>query len=312
MKVLVTGAAGFIGSHLAEHLADLGHEVIGVDCFTDYYSTRLKKINAEDVKAKGVPVLRLDLAEDDLTSAVQGVQFIYHSAAQPGISAKVPFETYVRNNIMATYRLLEAVKNASSLKLFVNIATSSIYGYYATEKEDATPKPTSFYGVTKLAAEQLALSYYREYGLPALSLRLFSVYGERERPDKLFPKLIESILEDREFPLYEGSEDHSRAFTYVGDAIKGLLLILRNMDTCVGEIINIGSDKEVKTVEAMRTVESILGKKAKFVSKPQRVGDQLQTCANINKARRILGYEPETRIEEGLRSEVEWYTQSLG
>ncbi|MCX7047349.1 MAG: NAD-dependent epimerase/dehydratase family protein, partial [Candidatus Sumerlaeota bacterium] len=216
MKILVTGAAGFIGSHLAERLCDLGHEAVGLDCFTPYYARPLKEANAADVRARGAQLLEVDLAEDDLDAACDGAEVIYHFAAQPGISDKTPYESYARNNMTATWRLLEAARKAGGVRCFVNISTSSVYGFHATDSEETAPKPTSFYGVTKLAAEQLALAYHRDKGLPACSLRLFSVYGERERPEKLYPKLIRSILENAPFPLYEGSEKHSRSFTYVG------------------------------------------------------------------------------------------------
>jgi nucleoside-diphosphate-sugar epimerase len=177
MKIVVTGAAGFIGSHLSEKLKELGHDVVGIDCFTDYYAIELKQLNAADLAEKGIPVYKLDLAEDDLTPALEGVDFICHLAAQPGISATTSYDVYIRNNLNATHRLLEAAKKQESLKLFVNTATSSIYGKYATEAETAPPQPTSYYGVTKLAAEQLALAYYRDQGFPACSLRVFSALG---------------------------------------------------------------------------------------------------------------------------------------
>ena len=311
MKILVTGAAGFIGSHLAERLAGMGHSVVGLDCFTPYYSKALKKLNARDVEGSGVKIMELDLAEDDLSDAVKGVDIIYHSAAQPGISAETPFETYVRNNIIATYKLLEAARNLASLKLFVNISTSSVYGAHARDSEETAPKPTSYYGVTKLAAEQLVLSYNRAWRLPAWSLRLFSVYGERERPEKLYPKLIRSILEDRAFPLFEGSENHRRSFTYISDAIDGFISVLANMDKANGEIFNIGSDIEITTGDGIKIIERIMGRKAKFVKAAKRPGDQLETHANIAKARKILGYNPKVTTGQGLEAEVKWYQQNI-
>ncbi|MBN1868734.1 SDR family NAD(P)-dependent oxidoreductase [Candidatus Sumerlaeota bacterium] len=307
MRILVTGVAGFIGSHLAERLADMGHHVVGLDCFTDYYDRALKEINAEDVRSKGVEILELDLAQDDLSAAVDGMDIVFHLAAQPGISATTPFEAYVRNNLTATYRLLEAVRPSKSLRGFINVSTSSVYGAHATDPEDVPPKPTSYYGVTKLAAEQLVLSYERQLGLPACSLRLFSVYGERERPEKLYRKLIASIVDDAEFPLYEGSLEHSRSFTYVSDIIDGLVAVLDRLDVCRGEIFNIGTDIEITTGEGIRLVEKIMNKKARLVATPRRPGDQLKTHANIDKARRILGYDPQVAPEQGLRAQVEWY-----
>ena len=311
MNILVTGAAGFIGSHLSERLADLGHTVLGLDSFTDYYSRQLKELNARELRAKGVPLLPLDLAEDDLRAAVRDIEVVYHAAAQPGISATTSYDTYVRNNLTATYRLLEAVRELLSLQGFVNVSTSSVYGSDATGNEESEPKPTSYYGVTKLAAEQLVLSYARDRGLPACSLRLFSVFGPRERPEKLYPMLIRCILEDTELPLYEGSEHHLRSFTYVGDIVDGMVAVLHNLDRCVGEIINIGTDTALTTGEGIRIVEEIMGKRARISRVPKRAGDQLRTHANIEKARRILGYNPTTTTEEGLRKEIEWYRRDI-
>jgi len=307
MNILVTGAAGFIGSHLAERLAEMGHNVSGVDCFTDYYDRRLKELNARDAVAKGVRMLELDLARDELESALEGVGAVFHCAAQPGISETTPFEAYVRNNIIATRRLAETAMASPGLRCFVNVSTSSVYGKHATDTEDAPPKPTSYYGVTKLAAEQLVLAYQREEEFPACSLRLFSVYGPRERPEKLYPKLIRSILAGTAFPLYEGSLEHSRSFTYIDDAVQAFTALLDHVDECVGEIINIGSDVEMTTARGIEIIEAIMGKKAKLALQPPRPGDQLRTCANIEKARRLLGYAPKTELEEGLKAEIDWY-----
>lgn len=311
MKILVTGVAGFIGSHLAERLASEGHSVAGIDNFNDYYNPQLKRINAEDVEKAGVAIHRLDLAGDGLSPALEGVEVIYHLAAQPGISATTPYEAYVRNNLTATYRLAQAARQCPTLKLFVNIATSSVYGAHATDDEDTAAKPTSYYGVTKLAAEQLLLAYCREGHLPACSFRLFSVYGERERPEKLYPKLINSILAGEAFPLYGGAREHSRSFTYVGDIVDGLVSALDHVDVCMGEIFNIGSDVEITTGRGIEIVEKILGKPAQFDMKPKRPGDQLRTHANIAKARRLLGYSPKVRPEDGLRAEAEWYQSKI-
>jgi nucleoside-diphosphate-sugar epimerase len=306
MNILVTGVAGFIGSHLAERLAGLGHDVRGIDCFTSYYARALKELNARQVAARGVPVLPLDLAADDLAAALDGIDAVFHVAAQPGISATVPFETYLRNNVTATQRLLEAARRAPGLRAFINISTSSVYGADATGGETTEPRPTSHYGVTKLAAEQLVLALAREQGFPACSLRLFSVYGPRERPEKLYPKLIGCMLADRAFPLFAGSEHHLRSYTYVADSIDGLVLALEHFDRCAGEIFNIGTDQAITTGEAIHIVEEILGKPAQIAVKPKRPGDQLQTHADIAKARRLLGYQPHTTPAEGLAREVEW------
>jgi UDP-glucuronate 4-epimerase len=311
LNILVTGAAGFIGSHLSERLVNLGHSVRGLDCLTDYYARTLKDLNVEILRDKGVAFLPLDLAVDDLSAAVKDVEFIYHAAAQPGISATSTFETYARNNITATYRLIEAVKQLPTLRGFTYLSTSSIYGRIATGSETSEPKPTSYYGVTKLAAEQLILAHARDQGFPACSLRLFSVYGPRERPDKLYPKLICGLLEDKPIPLFEGSEHHRRSYTYISDIIDGLVAVLHRWDQCVGEVFNIGTDESITTGEGIQIVEEIVGKRVKIDRKPRRAGDQKETHANIEKARRILDYNPTTTPREGLEQAVEWYRRHI-
>ena len=311
MRILVTGAAGFIGSHLAERLAGEGHDVRALDCLTDNYAPALKELNILALRGAGCAFFRRDLAQDALLDLLQDVEAIYHLAAQPGLSAVVPFEAYVRNNIMATQRLLQAAAETPALQAFIHISTSSVYGARATGDETAEPKPTSYYGVTKLAAEQLVMAASREHGLPACSLRLFSVYGPRERPEKLYPRLIDCLLEEREFPLFEGSEEHYRSYTYVGDIVAGMLAVLENMPRCRGEIFNIGADTAITTGEGMRIVEELVGRKAKIALQPRRAGDQLETRANIEKAHRVLGYKPTTGACEGLAREVAWYREHV-
>lgn len=308
MKILVTGAAGFIGSHTAEYFAKQGHQVYGLDNFDGYYDIALKKINQKDIEDAGVHFVEVDLL-DDLKAKLPGdFDYIFHYAAQPGISAATPLGEYVRNNIFATQNLLEWVYATSpELKLFVNIATSSIYGKFATLPETAVPEPISFYGTTKLAAEQLVLGAHRSEKLPACSLRLYSVYGPRERPEKLYTKLIKSIFEQTAFPLFEGSEKHSRSFTYVGDIVDAMASVIGKEDSIKGEIINIGTDVTYTTGQGIALIEQIIGLKAKIQTQPPRPGDQLKTTALITKARKLLGYNPETSFEEGLKAQVQWY-----
>jgi UDP-glucuronate 4-epimerase len=311
MKILITGAAGFIGSHLAERLVDLGHEVVGLDNFSPYYCVDLKKLNALDLQKKGIQVQKLDLVIDNLTEITNGVEAVFHFAAQPGISAATPLSEFIKNNIDATENLYQALKDNSNLKILVNICTSSVYGAHAMDDENAPPKPTSHYGVTKLAAEQLLLAYQRDKGFPATSVRLFSVYGERERPDKLYPKVIDSILNERPFPFFLGSEKHLRSFTYVGDIVDGFVSILDNYEKCIGEIFNLGLDSANTVEECLKIIEDYLGKKAIYEIKPPRSGDQLETRATIKKARDILGYNPTIKPEEGLLKEVDWFKDKI-
>ncbi len=302
MRVLVTGAAGFIGSHLSEELAALGHDVLGVDVLTDFYSVALKARNVSQLAERGVPVLPLDLAEDDFGEVVRGAEVVYHLAAQPGLSA-TSFAAYERNNVIATYRLLEALHGSRSLQAFIHVSSSSVYGSDASGAEDAEPKPTSYYGVTKLAAEQLVLARYRDANFPACAFRLFSVYGPRERPDKLFPKLIHSILDGTAFPLFEGSELHLRSYTFVSDIVDGLIAALDRLHVCTGEIFNLGTDTALTTGEGIRIVEEIMGRRANIVYQPPRPGDQAKTHANIAKIHSALGYVPRTTPRDGTRAD---------
>jgi nucleoside-diphosphate-sugar epimerase len=311
MRILVTGAAGAIGSHVAEAFARRGNYVRGSDSLTPYYSRAIKEINVAEIKNSGVEFVRANLCTDDLTRLLDGIDVVYHFAAQPGISAATPFAEYLNNNIVATFRLLEAVRKSSNLRLFVHASTSSIYGRRAAGDETVAPAPTSYYGVTKLAAEQLALSYYREQGLPVVVLRLFSVYGERERPDKLFHKLISSILNDKVFPLHEGSEHHTRSYTAVQDIVDGCFRVIEYPDKCVGQIFNLGTDQVITTGEAIRLLETIMGKRAVIKAVPRRPGDQVEMAANIAKARAILGYEPVVKLADGLARELRWYKEKI-
>ncbi|NNK81871.1 MAG: NAD-dependent epimerase/dehydratase family protein [Flavobacteriaceae bacterium] len=312
MKILVTGVAGFIGSHTAERLSELGHNVVGVDNFNDYYDVSLKLKNANAVKAKGVEVLKLDLRSVDLHSVLsKDFDYIFHYAAQPGISATSTFEDYFSNNFLATKNLVDFALQCENLKLFVNIGTSSIYGLEATFTEDVAPKPASYYGVTKLAAEQLVLQKSREQQFKACSLRLYSVIGPRERPEKMYTKLIACGLNNEAFPLYEGSDKHLRSFTYVGDIVDGVVSVIGKETITDGEIFNIGTEAEHTTQEGIEAVEEILGKNIKIVIVPKRAGDQKRTKANIDKARKLLNYNPETTLLESVKHQVNWYKENF-
>lgn len=308
MRILVTGAAGFIASHLCEKLRDLGHEVVGLDNFNDYYSPSLKRLNASDLKAKGIEVIEIDLNDNLQPVFEKPYDYIYHLAAQPGISAETPLTDYVTNNIFATQNLLDSVAQFNpNLKSFINIATSSVYGLVANVDENVPAKPISFYGSTKLAAEQLVLGQQRLGKLKACSIRLYSVYGPRERPEKLYTKLIENLYSDKPFPLFEGSVKHERSFTYVGDIVDGLVSIIGKEDIVNGEIINLGTDEVHTTQEGINLVEEIMHKKLIIDHKPARKGDQEKTSAVIDKARRLLGYEPKVTFKKGLEQQVQWY-----
>ena len=310
MRILITGAAGYIGSNLALEAKSQGFEVSGTDVFTSYYNSELKRFNEKRLNEAGIEIANVDLAEASLEELLGGAEGVVHLAGQPGISKATPWSDYNRNNVVATHRLIEAARVAG-VSRFVNVSTSSVYGIRAMDTEVAEPKPASWYGETKLAAELEVMESYRLTGFPACSLRLFSVYGERERPEKLFPRLITAIDQDLEFPLYEGSLDHQRSFTYVGDICQAVLFVLDGWDRAVGEIFNVGSDRCFSTGEAIAIVEEILGKQVRIKNVPARPGDQKSTHANVDKIRDLLGWEPETALREGLDQMVEWYLNEV-
>ena len=312
MKFLITGAAGFIGSHTAERLSDMGYDVIAIDNFSDYYDVALKKLNASNLAKKGIDVQKVDLRSDDLSRIItEDISHIFHFAAQPGISISSTFEDYLDNNFLATQRMLNQIEKLTSKPFFVNIATSSIYGLEATLTEDQAPLPASWYGVTKLAAEQLVLAYSRRGLLQSCSLRLYSVYGPRERPDKLYTRLIDCGLNNKHFPLYEGSLKHLRSFTYVQDIVDGIVSVIGKEQICNGEIFNLGTEQENTTATGIDVVEDILQTKIQLKSMPARPGDQSRTKANIDKARRLLGYHPTTGLREGLQAQVDWFKKNF-
>ena len=308
MKILITGCAGFIGSHLAERLQSSNHEVIGIDNFSDYYDTKLKRENAKALSQLGIEVLELDLREADLKVALpKDLDYIFHGAALPGIASTSTFEQYLTNNIIATHRLTAAATHLAQLKMFINIGTSSIYGKDVFCDEEQMGKPISNYGVTKLAAEQLVMSQSRLGNYPACSLRLYSVYGSRERPDKMFSQLIDCAINDKKFPLFEGSLEHKRSFTHINDIIDGIVSVIGKEDQCDGQVINLGTDQEYTTAQGIQTVEKLMDTKIGIDLKPARSGDQLRTKAVIDKARSILDYNPHVGLEAGVQEQIDWF-----
>ena len=312
MKILVTGAAGFIGSHAAERFLAEGYEVVGVDNFSEYYDISLKELNASALTNKGIKVIKLDLRQPgNYNSLPTDFDFIVHFAAQPGISATSTFDEYFSNNVLATQHLLQFAHKNKHLKHFVNIGTSSIYGLEATFPETVAPKPASWYGVSKLAAEQLVLAESRGKKLKASSLRLYSVYGPRERPEKLYTKLIACAFNNEAFPIFESSEKHLRSFTYVGDIVEGVTEAVKQYHLLNGEIINLGAEDEHKTQEGIELVEELLGKEIKMKVVEKRPGDQYRTLANIQKAKKLLNYNPKTTLREGLQLQINWYKENF-
>src|SRR6202158_4859911 len=257
-RVVVTGAAGFIGSHLCERLLALGHEVVGVDSFTDYYDRARKEQNLEASRANpDFKFEELDLVDGDLGPVLQGAQVVYHLAGQPGVrpSWGSQFDRYVRDNVLATQRLLECLKE-TPVDRFVFAGSSSVSG--AAEvfptKESALPRPVSPYGVTKLAAEHMALLYTKNFGIPAVSVRYFTVYGPRQRPDMAFSRFMQAIVDGQAIEVY-GDGEQTREFTYVSDAVEGTIKAATK--DVVGQVFNLGGGSRVTVNRVLATLEDI-------------------------------------------------------
>lgn len=310
MKCLVTGAAGFIGSHLCEELLGRGEEVTGVDCFTRYYPRRLKERNIDEVERVGnFKLIRADLAVAKIEPLLEGVGCVYHLAAQPGVrpSWGELFAAYVRNNILATQKLLEAsVKKG--VRKFVYASSSSVYG--DAEKlptpENTTPSPISPYGVTKLVGEQLCDAYRKTQGLSATTVRYFTVYGPRQRPDMAFNKFITAISRDKQVNVF-GDGQQQRDFTFVDDAVRATVLA---SGASAGSTYNIGSGKPVKLLDVIELISQILVKRPNIRFAERARGDVRATAADSSRLRLDLGWRPKVALEDGLRRQVEWQLQS--
>lgn len=303
MKAMVTGAAGFIGSHLCSSLLDEGDEVVGVDSFTDYYSPRRKEANVTPLlDRRGFVLHRLDLLSAPLDSLLESVDVVYHLAGQPGVRASwgAEFAPYVKRNVLATQRVLEAAKEASLWKI-VYASSSSVYGNAETfpTVETLRPQPVSPYGVTKLAAEHLC-ELYREEGVPTVSLRFFTVYGPRQRPDMAFSRLIDCAMSEQPFLLY-GDGEQSRDFTYVDDVVKAVHLAALSPWTGVA---NIGGGSRT-TMNRVIDLVSSLARPVDVVRLPVQRGDVRHTAADTTVAREAFGYAPTVSLDEGLARMVE-------
>jgi nucleoside-diphosphate-sugar epimerase len=307
-RVVVTGAAGFIGSHLCERLLALGHEVVGVDSFSDYYERAAKEANLETSLASPRFTLEeLDLVDSDLGAVLKDVRVVYHLAGQPGVrpSWGGQFDRYVRDNVLATQRLLEALKDARIDRL-VFAGSSSVYGdaeMFPT-KETALPRPVSPYGVTKLAAEHLALLYTKNFGVPAVSVRYFTVYGPRQRPDMAFARFMQALVEGDAIEVF-GDGEQTREFTYVSDAVEGT--IRAATADVVGQVFNLGGGSRVTVNRVLATLEDISGIKVRRQVLPEAPGDPRHTGASINLARERLGWEPRVSLREGLGHQWRWF-----
>lgn len=310
--VVVTGCAGFIGSHTTERLLAAGHSVRGVDCFTDNYDPELKRRNLLGFSAHpNFELLEDDLLTTDPTTLLDGVDSVLHLAGQPGVRTSWAdgFGTYVERNIQATQRLLEAAKQ-TGLQRFVAASSSSIYGdaeAYPTT-ESAVPKPVSPYGVTKLAAEHLCTVYASNFRVPTVSLRYFTVYGPRQRPDMALRRMIEAALHERPFPLF-GDGSVSRSFTYIDDVVQANLGALFHQAPA-GTVCNIANESTCSMMELIALVGEILGHEVLVDRRPGAAGDAKRTGGSSRHARDVLDWEPATSLVDGVRAQVAWQQEN--
>jgi nucleoside-diphosphate-sugar epimerase len=312
MKALVTGVAGFVGSHLATALLAEGREVVGIDAFTDYYAREIKEANLAPLRrAPRFRFIEGALQRTDLPRALEGVSHVFHLAGQPGVrkSWGRDFASYTSDNVEATQHLLEAVKGRPIERL-VYASSSSVYGddVAIPMREDARVAPVSPYGVTKLAAEHLCHLYAVNYDVPAVSLRYFTVYGPRQRPDMAFHRFITAAFTDRPVALY-GDGAQTRDFTFVADVVAAT--IAAGDRGLPGAVYNIGGGSRVSVNDVLRLVEQVTGRALRVDRVPSQKGDMRDTFADTSRARAEIGFAPTVALADGLAAETAWLAPLL-
>lgn len=311
MRALVTGAAGFIGSHLCGSLLDRGTEVVGLDCFTDYYPRPVKEANlAENRSRKGFTFIEARIQDADLQQLLDGVTQVFHLAAQAGVrkSWGRDFQIYTTNNVEASQQLLEACVDRP-IHRFVYASSSSLYGDSVSipMREDALPQPVSPYGVTKLAAEQLGYLYHVNHGVPATALRYFTVYGPRQRPDMAFHRFIRASLDGTPISLY-GDGEQTRDFTFVADAVAATMAA---GDRGVpGRAYNVGGGSRVSMNQVIDIIGRVAGRPLEVRREPAQKGDMRDTYADTTLARTDLGFAPSVTLEQGIEAEYRWLSSA--
>jgi UDP-glucuronate 4-epimerase len=310
MKILVTGGAGFIGSHLVESLLDTGHQVDALDDFNDYYDPRLKRANLHSVQPR-IGIHEADIRDAhaiDRIVASGGYDSIIHLAARAGVRPSIlQPRLYIDTNVIGTYNLLEAARR-SQVPRFISASSSSVYGVLKTVpfREDmALTETISPYAATKLAAEQLCSNYSHLYGIRAVSLRFFTVYGPRQRPDLAIHKFTRFIHEGKPIDQF-GDGSTRRDYTYIDDIIQGVMACL-TYEGKLCDVFNLGESQTTTLTELIHAIEEALGKKAVINEMPEQPGDVPLTYADISKARALLSYNPTTKIKEGIPKFVDWY-----
>ena len=308
MRCLVTGVAGFIGSHLAERLLANGHEVCGIDAFIDYYPRHIKERNLDGPRTwHNFSFVEGDLLDINLFQLLDGVDWIFHEAAQAGVRASWGFEfaRYTNCNVLATQRLLEAAIHMKNLRRFVYASSSSVYGDVATlpVTEAARPQPISPYGVTKLGAEHLCSLYYRNFGLPTVSLRYFTVYGPRQRPDMAFHRFCKAAIDHEAIQVF-GDGQQTRDYTYISDVVEANIQAASN-DAAVGEVMNIAGGSRVSLSCVLQLLGEVSGLRVKVVNDNKQAGDVRDTFADIERAQQLIHYHPLVTLRQGLANEFQ-------
>jgi UDP-glucose 4-epimerase len=311
MKAVVTGAAGFIGSHLSEQLVQAGHTVVGIDVFTDYYPRNRKEQNLTRLRdSDRFTLLETSLAEADWPRLLDGVTWVFHLAAQAGVrkSWGRDFHVYTVNNVEGTQTLLEACKGRP-LDRLVYASSSSVYGddVPLPMREDALPQPVSPYGVTKLSAEQLCHLYFVNYGVPAVSVRYFTVYGPRQRPDMGFHKFFEAAMRNEPVPVF-GDGRQTRDFTFVSDAVSAT--VSASTRGTPGGVYNIGGGSRVELLDVFELIGRVTGRPLRLHMTEPQAGDMRDTYADTARARAELAFAPAVTLEQGLRAQFQWMTEA--
>lgn len=309
MRIVVTGAAGFIGSHLVDRLLLDGHQVVGVDAFTPYYARERKERNLVGARSSDqFELVEADLRTDDLSGALAGADCVIHEAAMPGLPLSwTDVDGYASCNVVGTARLLAASVDAG-IGRFVHVSTSSVYGRTATGDETAPLAPISPYGITKLAAEHLVNAYSDAHGLETVILRYFSVYGPRQRPDMAYHIFIERLRRGEPLQVF-GDGRQTRSSTYVADCVEGTLQAMAAGEP--GQTYNIGGPAVLSLLDVIEIMAGQLGVEPRIEFAAARVGDQVDTAADCRKAETAFGYRPATGYDAGLAAQVRWHLESL-
>lgn len=315
MRALVTGVAGFVGSTLARQLLAQGHEVVGVDVLTDYYEVSIKRGNLASIPEAGFTFHEADLNTADLGALLADVDWVFHQAGQPGVrmSWGKDFAVYVRQNIEATQRLLEAAKDAPRLRRLVYASSSSVYGNaerYPTSEDDR-PQPVSPYGVTKLAAEHLCSLYAANFGVPTVSLRYFTVYGPGQRTDMAFTRFVRAAVLDETITIY-GTGEQIRDFTFVDDVVAANIAAASTPDVPPGTVLNVAGGSNVSVNETLAIIERHNGRPLKVEHSETVKGDVFRTGGDTAKISALLGWAPTVTIEQGLERHLAWARETFG